>query len=54
LPQDIFYISDVPVDIHYLDFFLIGVAAIVLCFIAAAYPAYRAAKLNPVEAIRHE
>lgn len=54
LPPDIFYITNVPVDIQILDFVYVVVAAIVLCFVASVYPAYKASKLNPVEAIRYE
>ena len=54
LPPDIFYISDVPVNMQILDFVYVVCAAIVLCFFAALYPAYKASKLNPVEAIRYE
>jgi len=54
LPQDIFYISSVPVDMQLMDFILVSSAAVFLCFFAALYPAYKASKLNPVEAIRYE
>ena len=54
LPQDIFYISSVPVDMQVMDFILVSSAAVFLCFFAALYPAYKASKLNPVEAIRYE
>jgi lipoprotein-releasing system permease protein len=54
LPGDIFYISVVPVDMQILDFVLVALASVFLCFIAAVYPAAKAARLNPVEAIRYE
>ena len=33
---------------------LINSAAVLLCFLAALYPARRAAQLPPAEALRHE
>jgi lipoprotein-releasing system permease protein len=36
------------------DFIYISAVAIFLSLIASAYPAYKASKLEPVEAIRYE
>jgi ABC-type lipoprotein release transport system permease subunit len=33
---------------------MIGIAAIVLCFLATLYPSWEAARLDPIEAIRYE
>ena len=54
LPADMFMISYVPVRIYTLNFVLVAAAAIVLCVIAALYPALKAATLSPVEVIRYE
>ncbi len=54
LPGDIYFISSLPVEMKLLDFLFIIIAAIFLCFMAALFPARKAASLDPVEAIRYE
>ncbi len=54
LPADVYIISALPILMKSTDFLFITVAAIGLCFFATVYPAYQAAKLEPVEAIRYE
>jgi lipoprotein-releasing system permease protein len=47
-------INSLPVEIRYSDFFFISIASMLLTFIASLYPAKRAAKVNPIEAIKWE
>ena len=54
LPGEIYFIDTLPVKIEWTDFALVGLAAVALCFIASLYPAWRAARLAPVESIRYE
>jgi len=54
LPGEIYFIDTLPVKIEWTDFALVGVAATALCFVASLYPAWRAARLAPVESIRYE
>ncbi len=54
LPSDVYLIDKLPMQMHLFDFVAIGVAAILLCLAASVYPAYKASRLEPVEAIRNE
>jgi len=54
LPPDIYFMDHLPVKIELLDMSLIGVAALLLCFLATLYPARQAAKMLPTEALRYE
>jgi len=54
IPGDIYFISHLPVKIDPLDLVIILVATVVISFLATVYPAWQAARLDPVEAIRHE
>ncbi len=54
LPQDVYYISTLPVEIKFTDVFFVCVGAIILSLLGTIYPAKQAARLDPVEAIRYE
>jgi lipoprotein-releasing system permease protein len=54
LPGDVYFISTLPVKMQISDFIYIGMAAILICLLASVYPARKAAKLTPVDAIRYE
>lgn len=54
LPSDVYFISSLPIEMKILDFTLISVGALFLCFTASFYPSWKAAKLDPVQAIRYE
>ncbi len=54
LTGDIYYFTTtLPVKLEFVDVASIMVAALLICFLATLYPAWQAAKLNPVEAIRY-
>ncbi|MDE2490798.1 MAG: ABC transporter permease [Elusimicrobia bacterium] len=53
LPADIYYLTRVPVDIHRWDVAAVAVVGLTLTMLATIYPARRAAKADPVEAIHY-
>ncbi len=54
IPGDIYFVSSLPVAYDPADLGTIVVSTIVISFLATIYPALQAARLAPVEAIRHE
>ncbi|MBI5074231.1 MAG: lipoprotein-releasing ABC transporter permease subunit [Nitrospirae bacterium] len=54
LPADVYYLSHLPVKMSLFDFVTVSLSAIIISFVATLYPAWQAAKLNPVEPLRYE
>ena len=54
LSEQIYYISNVPSDMRWRDVAAVGSVAFVLSVLATLYPAWRASRIRPVEALRHE
>ncbi|MBN8475279.1 lipoprotein-releasing ABC transporter permease subunit [Sulfuritalea sp.] len=54
LSRDVYYISDLPSDLHWSDVGTIGVVSFVLTLLATLYPSWRASRTQPAEALRHE
>jgi len=47
-------IDSLPIEVRFSDFFFISGVAMLLSFLASLYPAKRAAKINPISAIKWE
>ena len=54
LAKDVYYISDLPSDLHWDDVITVGLVSLVLSWMATLYPSYRASRVNPAEALRYE
>jgi lipoprotein-releasing system permease protein len=54
LDKSIYYISELPSDLQRADVITIAAIALVLALIATIYPAWKAAKVNPADALRYE
>ena len=51
---EVYFISQLPSDLRGSDVIRIVVAAIALSLLATIYPAWKAARVAPAEALRHE
>ena len=54
MPADVYYISDFPSELHWDDVTQITVVAFLLSVLFTIYPAWRAARTQPAEALRYE
>ena len=54
LSPDVYYISELPSDLHWKDVITIGGVAFSFSLLATIYPAWRAANTQPAEALRYE
>jgi lipoprotein-releasing system permease protein len=54
VPIDVYQISYVPFILQPLDFAIVIVAALAICFIATIYPSRQASKLDPAQALRYQ
>ena len=54
LDTSVYIIPALPLTMHAADFIAVGLIAVLISSVAALYPARRAAKINPAEAVRWE
>ena len=54
LPADVYYISQLPSELHWGDVARIGALSFALAFLSTLLPAARASRVQPAEALRHE
>ena len=54
LDAKVYYISDLPATVQWPDVLKISLTAFALCCLSTIYPAWRAARTQPAESLRHE
>lgn len=54
LDASVYYMSDLPAYVEWMDVVRVCTVAFLLCAVATIYPAWRAARTAPAEALRHE
>jgi lipoprotein-releasing system permease protein len=52
MPAELYFISYLPIDVHFFDFLFAGIITIVICFLAALYPALRASGQSVIDVLR--
>jgi len=52
--EDVYYVTGLPIDLQAADVLVIAAVALLLAFLATIYPAWRAARTAPAEALRYE
>jgi len=54
LSREVYYITDLPSDLQASDVVTIALVSLALSLLATLYPSWRAARVNPAEALRYE
>lgn len=54
LAPDVYFITDLPSEIRWSDVSMVAVIALALCILSTLYPAWRASRVEPAEALRYE
>jgi lipoprotein-releasing system permease protein len=53
-PASVYVISDFPAELRWPDVYLISGVSFLICLVATLYPAWRASRTQPAEALRYE
>ncbi|MDO8705692.1 MAG: lipoprotein-releasing ABC transporter permease subunit [Sulfuricaulis sp.] len=54
VPGDVYFISKLPSDLRWTDVMLVSGSSLILSLLSTVYPAWRASKVQPAEALRYE
>jgi lipoprotein-releasing system permease protein len=54
LDASVYFMSDLPAQVRIHDVLKVALVALLLCLLATIYPAWRGARVQPAQALRHD
>ena len=53
-PAEIYFLSQMPSEIHWPTILVISLVSLFITFLASIYPSIKASKVNPIESLKYE
>ena len=53
-PEEIYFLSQMPSEINFLNIFYISIFSLLITFLATVFPSISASRLDPVKALKYE